>query len=63
MASEQKHIISPENLGLWTAAALVLALLALVVALVAIYRVGYNTAVIEAQVLTLNSKIEEMKGK
>lgn len=56
-----KHIIEPERMGLWTAAAFVIALLALVTALVGVYRTNDMMAATQLQILTLNKKIENVK--
>jgi Tfp pilus assembly protein PilN len=53
-----KHIIEPERMGLWTAAAFILALLALVVALVGTYRTNGYLAATQIEMLMLNKKIE-----
>lgn len=56
-----RQIIAPERLGLWAAAAFALALVALVLAVVGIYRtnaVFYGTQI---EVLALSKKIEMMK--
>ena len=56
-----KHIIEPERMGLWTAAAFILALLALVMALAGVYRTNDMMAATQLQILTLNKKIEGVK--
>lgn len=58
MATEEKQIIEPERFGLWIAATFILALLALGVSLVAIYRIADSNALIQAELLILNKKIE-----
>lgn len=54
-----KHIIEPERIGLWAAAAFVLALLALVTALVVNNRTNDMMAATQLQILMLNKKIED----
>lgn len=54
---QKTHIIAPENMGLWTAAAFILALLALVVSFVNLYRSGEMMALTQAEILMLNHKI------
>lgn len=56
-----KHIIEPERMGLWTAAAFVLALLALVVALVGMNRTNDMMAATQLEILVLNKKIMDAK--
>ena len=56
------HIIKPERVGLWTAAAMIVALLALGTALVGIMRYHELAVASQTQVLMLNKKIEDMKG-
>lgn len=57
--TDLKHIIEPERMGLWTAAAFILALLALVVALASIYRTNDMMAATQLQILVLNKKIAD----
>lgn len=58
-----KSIIDPERLGTWTAGAFVLALLALVVGILAIYRVNAVLYGTQIEVLGLNKKIESLRPK
>lgn len=58
-----KHIIEPERIGLWTAAAFILALLALVMALVGTYRTNDMMAATQLEILVLNKKIEAASTK
>lgn len=53
-----RHIIEPERLGLWTAAAFILALLALVMGFYSIYRSNQLALVTQTQMLMLNKKVE-----
>ncbi len=56
-----KHIIEPERMGLWTAAAFIIALLALVVALVGMNRTNDMMAATQLEILMLNKKIMDAK--
>jgi hypothetical protein len=51
------HIIEPENLGLWAAAAFFLALVALVVSFVNLYRSNQMMALTQMEIVMLNNKI------
>jgi len=57
-----KHVIEPENHGLWIVVTFIIALLALVVALVGVYRTYHLTYVTQAEVLHLNKKIDAIKA-
>ena len=61
MASEQKHIIAPESLGMWVASTFIIALLALGVAVTTLVQLSNYTLVLETQILMLNKKIEQNK--
>lgn len=54
---EEKHLIAPENMGLWTTVAFILALLALVVSLVNLYRTNEMMAITQSEMLMLNNKM------
>lgn len=56
-----RNVIAPENMGSWTVAAFILALLALIAAFIGLYRVGDSFARVEAQVFVLNNKVDMMK--
>jgi len=60
---EMSHIIEPERQGLWIAVGFVVALLALVVGSVAIYRIDVVGVVTQTEVLMLNKKIEQLKSE
>jgi hypothetical protein len=51
------HIIEPENLGLWAAAAFFLALVALVVSFVNLYRSNEMMAMTQMEIVMLNNKL------
>jgi hypothetical protein len=55
-----KHIIEPERLGLWTAVAFILALLALMLALFGTYRTNNYLVATQIEMLVLNKKIEDV---
>ena len=59
---EITHIIEPERQGLWIAAGFIVALLALVVSAVAIYRINVVMLGTQTEVLFLNKKIEQLKS-
>lgn len=59
---EISHIIEPERQGLWIAAGFIVALLALVVGAVAIYRINVVMVATQTEVLFLSNKIEELKS-
>jgi len=54
---EKTHIIAPENMGLWATAAFILALLALVISFVNLYRSSEMMAITQAEILMLNHKV------
>ena len=54
---EKTHIIAPENMGLWATAAFILALLALVISFVNLYRTSEMMAITQAEILMLNHKV------
>lgn len=58
--AEEKHIIEPQRMGLWIAAAFILALLALVLSLVNMQRTKEVFYATQTQVLLLNKKIEDL---
>jgi hypothetical protein len=51
------HIIEPENLGLWAAGAFLLALLALVVSFVNLYRSNQMMALTQMEIVVLSNKL------
>ena len=54
---EKTHFIASENRGLWAAVAFILALLALVVSLVNLYRTNEMMALTQTEILMLNNKV------
>ena len=61
MSGEEKHIIEPQRLGIWVAAAFILALLALVLSFVNMKRSNDALITTQAEVLLLNKKIEALQ--
>ncbi|SFN18844.1 hypothetical protein SAMN05660284_00809 [Formivibrio citricus] len=59
--SEEKHIIEPQRLGIWVAAAFILALLALVLSLINLKRTGEGLLISQTEILLLNNKIEALQ--
>ena len=57
-----KHIIEPENLGLWAAAAFFLALVALVMSFVNLYRANEMMALTQMEIVMLNNKMGGAMG-
>lgn len=53
-------IIDPKNLPLWTATGFIVALLALVLAFVSMYRLNTTIVATQTEVLMLNKKIEAL---
>lgn len=60
---DQQHIIDPQNHSTWIAASFIVALLALVVAVIGVYRNATTVVATQAQILKLNQKIEQLHGK
>ncbi len=55
-------IIEPERHGLWIAVGFIVALLALVMSAVAMYRIKVVAVGTQTEVLVLNKKIEQLKA-
>lgn len=55
---KETHLIAPENMGLWTSVAFILALLALIVSLVNLYRTNEMMAITQTEILMLNNKVQ-----
>ncbi len=58
---DTKHIIEPENLGLWTAVTFIMALLTLVMSLTNLYRTTEATVVTQMQLIELKQQIQALK--
>ena len=56
-----KPLIESQNMPLWIAAAFILALLALVAASVGLYRVQVSAALTQAEILTLNRHLQDIR--
>lgn len=63
MSEKETCIIEPQRLGIWTAAAFILALLALVLSLAGMKRANEALVLTQAEVLLLNKKIEALQKK
>ena len=59
---DTKHIIEPENLGLWAAAAFFLALVALVMSFINLYRANEMMALTQMEIVMLHNKMEGTAG-
>ena len=55
-----KPMIDPQNLPIWTAAGFIVALLALVLAFIGLYRSNVVVLATQAEVLALDKKIQEL---
>jgi hypothetical protein len=62
MSFNDKPLIDPANMPIWTASGFAVALLALVVALVAVYRTNVITVGTQLEVLSLNKKIDSQRN-
>lgn len=60
---DQQHIIDPQNHSTWIAASFIVALLALAVGVIGLYRNATTVVATQAQILKLNQKIEQLHGK
>lgn len=56
-----KPLIDPENLPIWTVAGFVVALLALVLAFINVYRTNVVLVGTQTEVFALNKKIEDLR--
>ena len=57
------HIIEQERQGFWIAASFIVALLALILAFSALWRLNSVMVGSQMEIFALNSKIETLKGK
>lgn len=60
---ENHNIIEAQNIPLWTAAGLIVSILALAMAVTGLYRNSAAALMTQAQVLMLNQKIEALTAK
>ena len=59
---DNQNIIEPKNIPIWTAAGLIVSILALAIAVTGLYRTSAAAVVGQAQVLLLNQKIEALSA-
>ena len=59
---DNQNIIEPKNLPMWTAASLIVGLLALTLAVTDLYRSSAAALITQAQVLVLNQKIQALSA-
>ncbi len=59
----ETNLIDPKNLPMWTVAAFVLALVALVLGFAGIYRTNVVIVATQSQALALNKKIEDLSKR
>jgi len=62
MSFNDKPIIDPANLPIWTASGFAVALLALVLAFVAVYRTNVVNVGTQLEILSLNKKIDAQRN-
>jgi Sec-independent protein secretion pathway component TatC len=60
---DNRHLIEPENLALWTTVTFIIALLSLVIGFTNLYRTAAATALTQMQMLELSQKIEALSHK
>ena len=60
---DTKHLITPDHHQLWTVVGFILAILALVLSMVGLYRISMATVISQAQIIMLNQKIETLSAK
>ena len=60
---ENQNIIEPKNLPMWTAASVIVALLALAMAVTDLYRSSAAAVITQAQVLVLSQKMEALSAQ
>lgn len=60
---ENHNIIEAQNIPLWTAAGLIVSMLALAMAVTGLYRNSAAAVMTQAQVLVLNQKIEALSAQ
>ncbi len=61
--NESAEIIPTERRGLWIAVTFIIALLALFISIVAIYRLSIATAFTQGEVLILDNRIDKLEMK
>ena len=55
---DKRHLIEPENMGIWVVASFIIALLSLVIGLHNLYRTTTATLLTQVQILEINKKLE-----
>jgi hypothetical protein len=60
---DKRHLIEPENLGLWVTVTFIIALLSLVIGVGNLYRTATAVALTQVQILELTHKIEILAPK
>ena len=63
MSTQEQHIITPESMGTWVASGFILAILALGMAMISLYRSNVTLAGTQLEIIALNQKIEDMQKK
>ncbi len=58
---DTKHIIEPENIGLWVAVTFIMALLTLVMSLANLYRTTEATVMTQVQIIELKQQLQALK--
>lgn len=56
-----KPMIDPENMPLWTAVGFIVAVMALALAVFSVYKMNKITMFTQAEILILNKKIEDLR--
>lgn len=60
---DKRHLIEPENLGLWVTVTFIIALLSLVIGLTNLYRTAAATALTQIQILEVNKTLGSLTPK
>ena len=60
---DKRHLIEPENLGLWVTVTFIITLLSLVIGIANLYRTAAGTALTQMQILELNHKVDALSPK
>jgi hypothetical protein len=60
---DKRHLIEPENLGLWVTVTFIIALLSLVIGLTNLYRTAAATALTQIQISDLTHKVDAASPK
>ncbi len=61
MDNQESKIISPENMGTWVAVGFILALLAIGVGSISLYRLNVVNAAAQMEILSLNKRIVDLE--